>query len=265
MDNSLAKQEARSIAKPPETALSVGQMMQKVIDSNITTHGAAVLEQLVKLQGIIDARQAEKDFTQAYVLMQAEIPKVQATKPVNAKDGSLKYMIATLEDIDGQARPIMQKFGFCASFSEGPFVAGKITKVCHLSHVGGHTRSNSYSVRIGNGPPGATESQADGSAHSYAKRGAFCDALNIVIGHLEENDVKNEGGPITLEQAGQIYDRLKALPLPQFKGKVIPFEVVTNKFLEWAGAEAFDKISSSNLPMILGYLKEQEASAKVPW
>lgn len=197
---------------PAAPAPNLAGMMQMVLEKGLTQENAAAFGELVKVFERMEDRRleraAEQAFNQAFVLMQAEIPTVQATKPVFDKQGGIKYKIADFEDIDEQARPILQRHGFTVSFSEGEtHQAGKITKVCWLRHVGGWKQSNPYTVRIGSGPPGATESQADGSAHSYAKRGALCDALNIIIGHQDE-DARGEGGLITPEQAASLRKRV---------------------------------------------------------
>jgi Uncharacterized protein related to glutamine synthetase len=189
-------------------APTVADMLQAILSSGINSeHAVGAVSELTKLWKQTQEWDAEKEFVRAFVQMQPEMKQVQATKAVKAKDGSVKFMVAPPEEIDAQARPIYQKYGFAVSFAEGKSEPGKITKICRLQHVGGHCRENQYTCRIGAGPPNATESQADGSAHSYAKRGAYCDALNIVIAH-QELDARAEGGTITKEQADELARRV---------------------------------------------------------
>lgn len=227
----------------------ISDMLRAIMDKGVSADNVLAFGELVKVYERMEDRKlertAEMAFNQAFVRMQAEIPKVQATKAVLDKHGGVKYKIADFEDIDAQARPILQRHGFTVSFSEGDSQQGKITKICWLRHVGGWKQSNPYTVRIGSGPPGATESQADGSAHSYAKRGALCDALNIIIGHQDE-DARAEGGSITCEQAASLRKRVR--------------ESASNEpaFLKFAGAATFEEIPAAKYSILDENLRRKE-------
>lgn len=195
---------------------------------------------------------AERQFNAAFIKLQRVIPQIKATKPVHAKDGSLKYMVAPFEEIDEQLRPLALKHGFSYSFSEGvASQPGRVAKQMTIHHVSGHSRSNSYSVRIGSGPPGASESQADGSAHSYAKRGAMCDGFTIIIDRaLEQDDARAMGAPISSEAAEQLRRRVKACGANEAA------------FLKFAGAAHFEAIHESRMDDLLEMLEKKEAAKK---
>lgn len=191
------------------------RMLSKALESGLNAENVAAFSDLVKLHREEMELQGKRDFARDFTALQKEIPKIQATEPVYnsvAKGGGLRYKFAPLEHIDAQLRPLALKYGFTWSFSEGPERAQKIVKVCTVQHVNGHERSNSYAVRIGDGPPGTTASQADGSAHMYAKRGALCDAFSIVIQHMEADDARLEGAGecISDEAASRFESRVKA-------------------------------------------------------
>jgi hypothetical protein len=230
-------------------APDVTDMLRAIMDKGVTSDNVLAFGELVKVYERMEdrriARDAEKAFTAAFVLMQSEIPKIQATKPVLDKQGGVKYKIAPLEDIDEQARPILQRYGFTTDFSEGESPPGKITKIFHLRHIGGFVKSNQYSVRVGSGPPGATESQADGSAHMYAKRGAYCDGLNIIIGH-QDDDARAEGGPITADQAKDLERRVKETGSDE------------KAFLKFAGAANYAEIAAAKYSLLDSNLRRKE-------
>jgi hypothetical protein len=146
-----------------------------------------------------------------------------------------------------QVAPLLQKHGFTVTFSTD-FKEGRIIKTCTLQHVGGHSRSNQFAVRIGSGPPRASEAQADGAASTYAKRFALCDALNIVID--KDTDAKVEGAPITKEQAAELEHRVQ----------------MTNSnreaFLKFAGANSFSEIASAKYEILDGFLAKKERVGK---
>jgi hypothetical protein len=118
-----------------------------------------------------------------------------------------------------------------------------------VTHKNGHSKANSYTVRIGNGPPGSSESQSDGAAHSYAKRGALCDAFGIIIEADTDGvtDARVEGHPITQAQADELRDWLE-----QVGGD-------KEKFLQFAKVERFEDVMSANLPTLHEALRKRQA------
>lgn len=237
-------------AKAQAIAVRLGErnpmdLLEAMISKGVTTENAAAFEQLVKLSEHMEDRKAAKDFAEAFIKLQREIPKIKATKTIPDKYGNIKSSFAPFEEIDAQARPICLANGFTYSFSEAESPAGKITKICILEHVGGHRRSNPYTVRIGSGPPGCSESQSDGAAHSYAKRGALCDALNIVVTGID-NDARMEGAPISAKSAKDLRERLENIHGDE------------KAFLEFAGADSFEKIVNLKLEMLEQSLAKKE-------
>lgn len=206
MTNDLTIRPATELAQP---ALDIGGMVRELFATGKAGENAAALEKLLDVQIKMEDRNAVRMFNTDFVALQREMPKVQAVQAVPNKDGSTRYMFAPFDAIDDQARPLCLKFGFTYTFGEGEERAGKITKTCILAHIGGHSRTNAYTVRIGHGPPGCSESQADGAAHSYAKRGALCDALNIRIDKATEADPRQESHPITPDQATELERRVR--------------------------------------------------------
>lgn len=187
---------------------SVAEMLGAVVKQGITKENVAAMEQLVGLYERMEAKKAEQAFNAAFVALQKEMPSVKATQAVPNNDGTIRYKFAPYEELMDQVQPFLHKYGFTVSFStkyDGP----RIVKVCTLRHTIGHSVSNEFAVRIGQGPPKASEAQADGAAGSYAKRQALCDALNIVVAH-EDNDARLEGDFISPEQASALRKRVKA-------------------------------------------------------
>jgi hypothetical protein len=180
---------------------SIGALMQSVIERGITPDSVGVLERMMTMQERLKSKQAEEAFAQAFTALQRGIPKIQATKPVKNKDGSLRYKFAPFEEIMRQAQPFLSEHGFSVSFNtkwDGP----RLIVSCKLLHKGGHSQTNEFAARVGDGPPGANAAQADGAVKTLAKRNALCDALNIVVEHdTDGDDARIEGAPITEEQA----------------------------------------------------------------
>lgn len=233
--------------------LNIGAMVQRILDGGHASENATAIEKLLDVHIKLEDRNAAKIFNTDFIGLQGELPKVKALKPVNCKDGSLKYMFAPFEDIDDQVRPICLRFGFTYSFEADPASkAGYVTCICTLSHRGGHSRRIPFSIRIGSGPPGCTESQSDMSAYSQAKRGALCYALNIRIDKAMEHDPRQESHPITADQAFELERRVK--------------ETNSNveAFLKFAGADLTAKdrwatIPANRYPELDAMLRRKEA------
>lgn len=226
--NELTKVEPMPVAAQMP---NVATMLQTVLAHGITEQNVAAVDKLCGLLERMQEKEAERAFAEAFVRLQSKIPKIQATKSVPNNDGSVRYTFAPFEEIDSQARPICLRNGFSYSFGEAASEPGKLTKVFTLQHVGGHKRSNSYTVRIGKGPPGCSESQADGSAHSYSKRGAMCDGLCIVV-RGQDSDARLEGDCITPAQVTAL------------KCRVADTHTNEAKFLKFAQASRYEEIKA---------------------
>jgi hypothetical protein len=230
------------VARPQ---LTVPEMLQRVIDGGITAESVGALEKLVGLYERGQARDAEKAFSAAFLDLQREMPNVKATRTIPGRDGTIRSSFAPLEEIDRQARPLCLKHGFTYSFSEGPIGDKRSAVICTLTHVGGHSRQNSFTVRTGSGPPGCSENQADGSAHSYAKRYALIDALNIIVAGID-NDARAEGGTITPEQADELEKRVALSNSNR------------DAFLKFAGAASYKEIAAVKYDMLDQFLAKRE-------
>lgn len=220
--------------------------MQTVIEKGVTAENVAALEKLIGLQERMELRAAEKAFNTAFVGLQTDIPTVQATEAVPDRQGNVKYYFAPYGAIMEQVRPMLQKHGFTVSFSMD-FRDSRIIQSCTLSHVGGHSRTNQFMARIGNGPPGASEAQADGAASTYAKRFALCNALNIVceVDTDAGQDAKKEGPPITWEQAAYLKEQVKETNSDEAA------------FLRFAGAPTYEAIGSARYDSLVAELAKK--------
>ncbi len=225
---------------------SVALMLQKVIDGGITADNVSALEALVGLYDRMQAKNAEREFNQAFAKLQSELRSVNATRTVPNKDGSPRYRFAPFEDIMEEVQPVLVANGFSISFNSRFMEGGRIVSICTLRHVGGFSQSNEFAVRIGGGPPGSTETQADGAAKTYAKRGALCDALNIVVEH--DDDARMVGKPIGRALAEELEARAKAVGADM------------DAFLKYAGASGFAEISDERWPVLDELLKRKEAA-----
>jgi hypothetical protein len=236
---------ANAVALRPQP--TVADMLQAVIDKGVTSDNVAAMGELVKLYERMEDKKAEKEFAAAFVRLQAETRTVKATKAVPNNDGSVRYNFAPFEEIMAAVGPILERNGFTVAFSTD-FAESRLIKICHLTHIGGHTRENKFAVRIGKGPPGSSEAQGDGAASTYAKRFALCDALNIVV--EKDSDARVEGGTITSDQAQELSRRVQEGNRDR------------EKFLKFAGAKTFAEIPAAKYAILDEELSRLERKGK---
>lgn len=210
---------------------TVADMLQAVVERGITNENVAALEKLTDLYERMQARDAEKAFATAFNALQSEMPTIVASSVIPNRG---KY--ERFEDVMRQIGPLLARHGFTVSFSMD-FKENRVLEACHLTHVGGFTRTNSFAVRVSG--KADSETQADCKAATTAKRNALCNALNIVIRQdclNEEDDAGMEGDPndfVTKEQAGELEHRAK------LTNSNIP------AFLKCAGATKFSDIPAN--------------------
>lgn len=226
---------------------SVGSMLSAFIERGITAENVAAFSALVELKERLETRDAEKQFAQAFVAMQAEMPAIQKKVAVPNNDGSTRYKFAPYDQIMDVVSPILQRHGFATTFTMR-YADGRVIQECTLQHIGGHKRTNQFMARIGSGPPKSSEAQGDGAASSFAKRYALCDALALVIETDTDGkfDARVEGAPITRDQV-------------QFlKDEVADTGSDPTKFLAMAGAPSFEEIGSSTYDILVRFLQAKK-------
>lgn len=219
---------------------SVATMLQAVIAGGVTNDNVGALEKMVGLYERMQERDAEKAFNVSFVSLQAEMPTIVAETVIPNRG---KY--ARFEDVMKEVGPVLQKHGFSVSFSN-EYQDNRVIETCHLMHIGGHSRSNKFAVRVGRAD---TETQADCKAATTAKRNALLNALNIVIRQdflQDESDARNEGGPITAEQADELERRVKMLNLN------------TEKILASCKAKSFKEILKTQYDDLDDWLSKKE-------
>lgn len=247
----LATQEAQ-LAAPPIPQPSVAGMLQAVIDKGITHENVAVMEQLVGLYERMQAKDAERSFNAAMLKLKDAMPAIQACKGVPNKQGVIMYKYAPLQEIDEKLSAVARQHGFTYSFAEQPADAGKVTKVCVVKHIDGHTERTPFTVRVGHGPPNSSEAQGDGAAASYAQRRALCDAFGIIVEADKDgaDDAMTEGKPITQEQADGLRDLCDEAKADR------------KKFLTAANVQQFEEIMSANYENLRGMLERRIKSQR---
>lgn len=236
--------------RPAQISLSsqapVAKMLEAVLEKGLTADNVGAVERLVELYERMQAKDAEKQFAAAFVALQSEMPAIQASKSVPDKYGNIKYKFAPYEMIMEIVRPLLEKHGFTLTFSMN-ISEGRVIQSCTLTHVGGHSRTNQFMARIGSGPPGSSDAQADGAASTYAKRFALCNALNIITEQDTDgkDDARSDGEPISKDKAAYLRELVKDTGSNEAQ------------FLQFAGASSYDTIGSARYDALVAALMKK--------
>lgn len=229
-----------SITRPQPTPMD---LLQAALAGGITEQNIAVVERMAALAERFEDRNAEKEFSRAFVALQADLPVIVAKTIIPNRGKYEKF-----EDVMEAVGPLLTRHAFTVSFSND-FKEGRIIETCHLSH-GGVTKSNSFAVRVSG--KADTETQADCKAATTAKRNALLNALNIVIRQdclNEEDDPRLEGVQISEDTAFELERRVKETNSDRVA------------FLKFAGATGgFDTIPASAYERCDAMLRRKEGA-----
>lgn len=230
-------------------SMSIEGVLMRAVESgaNIET-----LERLMTIRREIKAEQAQEAFYTSLSQFQADCPIIKKAKAVHntqAKGGGLRYHYAPLDLIMKTVSPLLQKHGLSvtmkASVELEPDEAF-LSVSCEVHHIAGHTETSVFKLPIDKDAY-MNAAQKFGSASTYAKRYAFCNALGILTG-----DEDNDGGKVTPAEARQAVSqpRAKASTARAERATIYPaaqgegidsstIKVATNK-MEKAGLSSAD-------------------------
>lgn len=224
---------------------SVALILQKAIEGGVTAENVAVVEKMMALYERMQDKHAEREYTAALHALQSDMPVIVAKSEIKNRG---KY--ERFEDVMHVVTPLLRKHGFSVTFSNDYDDSNRVKETCKLSHISGHSQSNSFTVRVGKNSD--SETQADCKAATTAKRNALLNALNIVIRQdvLQSDDnVGNEGSAITQQEADELRDLVDESGSDR------------ERFLEFAQAKSFEEIASARLPVLHARLQAKMKAA----
>lgn len=137
------------------------------------------LERLMEMHGKWEAKEAAKAFKMAMADFQANKPELKKTKKASftTQKGHTEYFYSSLAGIQQAVDPVLSKFGLSYRWSQKQD-ADSVTITCIVSHIDGHTESNSMTaIHDASGSKNAI--QAIGSTVSYLKRYTLEGAIGL--------------------------------------------------------------------------------------
>ena len=151
------------------------------------------LKELIELQRMLLAEQAESAFDAAMSQAQAEMRPVAA----DATNPQTRSQYASFAALDRALRPIYTRYGFSVSFdTDDAPLPDYVRVVCLVTHTGGHrTRRHIDMPADGKGAKGGdvmTKTHAVASGVSYGMRYLEKMVFNVAVG--EDDDDGNRAG-----------------------------------------------------------------------
>lgn len=189
-----------AIVPQEQNQMSAEAIIVRAIEQNVSVD---TMERLLAMRDRIKAEQAREQYYTAMAAFQSECPQIKKGREVKGKDGKVRYSYANLEDIISQVSPLLKKHGLSFAI-RSELKDGFIVATCETHHVGGHAGESSFPVPIEK-DAFMNDAQKAGSANTYAKRIAFCNAFGIVTGDYDD-DAQSLGVAVS---AQDIYRKAK--------------------------------------------------------
>ncbi len=207
------------------------------------------LRELYELQLLAEAKEAEKQFNIDLAAAMSEMPSVRknAVKDMGTK-GSIPY--ANYEQLDKIIRPIEKKYGFCRIFSTAPLEKPGTLMTLRLLHRGGHSITSTRYQPPDPGP-GRNETQAIGSADSYARRYLTLAIWNIVT--VGADDDGNRTSAIDQHQIDNINSLISEIGMNA---------TARDMFFKLADVKSIEEIQQRRYSDIMQALQSKRAAKK---
>ncbi len=185
------KEPAQAATQLVPISDSTEALLMRAVES-----GASVdtMERLMAMRRELRDEAAKEAFFRDLAAFQAACPVIVKSRKVYNKGGqSERYRYASMEDIIRVVGPLLKDNGL--SYRIDTSIVGESPRTfaarCIVHHVAGHSESSEFCVPVDNSGR-MNAAQEYGSAGTYAKRYAFCNALGILTGD-EDDDARGSG------------------------------------------------------------------------
>lgn len=175
-------------------AINADSLIAQGIDKGVPVE---TLERLLAMRKEILEDQAKEAFYEALTRFQSECPTIKKTKEVKGNNGSVRYRYESIDGIVKQVSPTLKLCGLSYTINTDQ-TEELITAICTIHHVQGFSKESKFSVPIEK-EAYMNDAQKSGSALSYAKRYAFCNALGIMTTD-QDDDAQSLGAQISPQE-----------------------------------------------------------------
>jgi hypothetical protein len=202
-----AKSKAVAVAEPPaqrEAKSLLAVIADAAANPNCNPEN---MRALLDMQKEIMNEQSRRDFNDAFVKLQAELPVIRADRKIEIrKDGRLLQSTpyATFAGISKVIGPLLKKYHFSLAFSTEPMPPPD-TRILIRGYLRGYGHETTTAFPLPMEKSGSkNENQAWGSSQSYGKRYCTIALLNIVSEAIEDADTDGHEGNFQRAKGGNL-------------------------------------------------------------
>ena len=229
----------KSLTKTSAAILSPEAMINNAIEKGLDVK---TIEKLLDMRDRLKAEQDREAFFKALSLFHAECPIIEKTREVRnkpEKGGGIRYRYATLDDIVRQVSPILTKHGLSYTI-KSEYKDGFIIASCEVHHEFGHVETSVFPVPIEE-DAFMNNAQKSGSALTYSKRYAFCNAFGILTSDTDD-DGNNAGNHLTPQELWHRFENCMQATLENFESIQVIKDAIGRE--DWhAGVEAWCELT----------------------
>lgn len=176
-------------------SLDAEALILKAVESQVPVE---TMERLLAMRKDLKQEQAKEAYYAALARFQSICPIIKKTKEVKDKSGKVRYRYEPLDGIIAQVKDTLKQCDLSYTFRTLPAVdTSGVDVVCETSHILGFTQTSSVHIDIDQ-EAFMNQAQKSGSALTYAKRYAFCNAFGILTSD-EDDDGASAGGGLNAQ------------------------------------------------------------------
>lgn len=243
-DLQLQQTSAALMDDAPRPAASPIAILESAIKGGVTAENVSVVKELIQMCRDQRAEDAKAAFAKAFFQLRKNMPEIYADKEAHTKSGQVAYVYCSEKEILSKLDPHLMSFGFAMLFSQSES-DGRITVEITLMHEAGHSEVKTFTVRAG--APNAMKDAAscDAGAATTAWRHLVMKLFSLKSRISENQDARNEGEPITRDQAQVLREMVKE------SGSNEP------AFLQFSGASKYEDIGSNRYSELFAALQKK--------
>ena len=166
---------------------------------------AETLERLSALVERHEDRSAAKEFAAAMAEFRRRCPEIKKSTSVSNKHGEHMYYYVKIHHIQRVVDPLLDELGL-SYWWDSETDADRITTVCNLEHISGHSRSASFEAPNNQGTNAMSAAQKAAAGKNFARRQTLIDVLGLTTADVDDDAVPQDDSPVTQEQAATLLD-----------------------------------------------------------
>lgn len=219
-----------------QNVVSPEMMISSAIEKGLPVE---TIEKLLDMRDRLKAEQAREAFFVALSNFQKICPIINKTREVKDKGGGIRYRYATLDDIVKQVSPLLTENALSYTI-KAEFKDSFIIAACEVHHTKGHKETSVFPVPIEE-EAFMNNAQKSGSALTYAKRYAFCNAFGILTGDTDD-DANSSGKHRTPQELWHRFEACMEATLANFPSVMAIKNAIQDEKLH-DGVEAWCELS----------------------